>query len=143
MPAWIAATSSWVSGFRISIPETSPAKHGPIWRMATVMAMSSNSAQPYKRPDRLSACRRHAGKETPRRTPASPVVACWARGGCGALADVACCLTDADLGRFVDGRKKLERISSPVSRFLPDQPVLGDRGQRTHRQRTQSVRGNG
>src|ERR1700690_3735096 len=37
MPAWIVATSEAVSAFVMSMPETSPARHGPIWRMVTVM----------------------------------------------------------------------------------------------------------
>src|SRR3954453_3268375 len=35
IPAWMSATSSGVSGRRISIPSTSPAKQGPIWRIFT------------------------------------------------------------------------------------------------------------
>src|SRR5215813_1238574 len=43
MPASIAATSSRESGLVRSTPETSPAKHGPIWRMLTVMGFSPNT----------------------------------------------------------------------------------------------------
>src|SRR5919197_3695546 len=41
MPAWIAATSSGVSGLRMSTPSTSAAKQGPIWRVMTGMAPAS------------------------------------------------------------------------------------------------------
>ena len=34
MPAWMAATSSGVRGRVMSMPSTSAAKHGPIWRVA-------------------------------------------------------------------------------------------------------------
>src|SRR3989442_939307 len=37
IPSWIAVASSGDSGFRMSIPSTSAAKHGPIWRIFTVM----------------------------------------------------------------------------------------------------------
>ena len=35
IPAWMAATSSGVSGRRRSMPSTSAAKHGPTWRILT------------------------------------------------------------------------------------------------------------
>src|SRR5688572_24102354 len=50
MPAWIAATSSLDSGRRMSMPSTSPAKHGPTWRMEMVMLSSLNRHPERSRP---------------------------------------------------------------------------------------------
>src|SRR5262245_3329438 len=46
MPAWTAATSSGDSGRVRSRPETSAAKHGPIWRMVTDMGATSSRIAP-------------------------------------------------------------------------------------------------
>src|SRR5215471_13557079 len=43
MPAWIAALSSSESGLVRSSPSTSAAKHGPIWRVLTGIALASFS----------------------------------------------------------------------------------------------------
>src|SRR5262245_12267009 len=41
MPSWIAAISSSESGLVRSTPSTSAAKHGPIWRVLTGIALAS------------------------------------------------------------------------------------------------------
>jgi hypothetical protein len=43
MPAWMAATSSGDNGFRMSMPSTFAAKHGPIWRVTKGMGRASLS----------------------------------------------------------------------------------------------------
>src|SRR5918993_585073 len=59
MPAWIAATSSLESGRRMSTPSTSPAKHGPTWRMEMVIiCLLSCSSGPENLTQRRPA-RRH------------------------------------------------------------------------------------
>src|SRR5215207_1404931 len=72
MPAWIAATSSLVSGRRMSTPSTSPAKHGPTWRMEMVIVSppSSDSSGP-RAGSRLTRPSARSGRhESPQRRPA-------------------------------------------------------------------------
>src|SRR5262245_22803810 len=52
MPAWIAATSAVDARCVRSMPVTSAAKHGPIWRMAIVMATSSRGRRARPQPPR-------------------------------------------------------------------------------------------
>src|SRR5216683_3753259 len=105
MPAWIAATSAGVIGFRMSMPSTSPAKQGPTWRMVTLIDASLSQRRVAGGNGKRALLLQELHALMPRR---------WPDAGCDGLAADALALAHVLVGPDMD--PLVERADVAVAR---------------------------